>query len=112
MGRFHGKRVLITGGTSGMGLAGALRIVKEGGQVAISELIEESLTRARKLSPDTALILKSDAASEADIDALATAVSGWGNLDGLWLNAGYAEVVAPESVTADAFNRMMNANVR
>ncbi len=30
MGRFHGKRVLITGGTSGIGLAGALRIVKEG----------------------------------------------------------------------------------
>ncbi|MCP6401407.1 oxidoreductase, partial [Klebsiella pneumoniae] len=27
MGRFQGKRILITGGTSGMGLAGALRIV-------------------------------------------------------------------------------------
>jgi len=56
MGRFHGKRVLITGGTSGMGLAGALRIVKEGGQVAITGLSEERLARARKLLPDTALI--------------------------------------------------------
>lgn len=95
-----------------MGLAGALRIVKEGGQVAITGLSEERLAQARKLLPDTALILKSDAASEADINALATAVSSWGQLDGLWLNAGYAEVGAPESVTADAFNRMMNANVR
>lgn len=30
MSRFEGKRVLITGGTSGMGLAGAQRIVSEG----------------------------------------------------------------------------------
>jgi len=112
MGRFHGKRVLITGGTSGMGLAGALRMVQEGGQVAITGLSEERLAQARKLLPGTALILKSDAASEADINALATAVSRWGPLDGLWLNAGYAEVGAPESVTADAFNRMMNTNVR
>lgn len=112
MGRFHGKRVLITGGTSGIGLAGALRIVKEGGQVAITGLSDERLAQTRTLLPDTALILKSDAASEADIDALATAVSSWGRLDGLWLNAGYAEIGTPESVTADAFNRMMNANVR
>lgn len=40
MGRFQGKRILITGGTSGMGLAGALRIVSEGGQVAITGLNE------------------------------------------------------------------------
>jgi len=112
MGRFDGKRVLITGGTSGIGLAGALRIVKEGGEIALTGLNDERLAQARKVLPGTALVLKSDAASEADIDALTTAVSDWGHLDGLWLNAGYAEVGTPESVTADAFNRMMNANVR
>ncbi|MCP5910085.1 SDR family oxidoreductase, partial [Klebsiella pneumoniae] len=57
-------------------------------------------------------VLKNDAASEADISVLQAAISDWGSLDGLWLNAGFAEVGAPESVTADAFNRMMNANVR
>lgn len=56
MGRFHGKRVLITGGTSGIGLAGALRIVKEGGQVAITGLSDERLAQTRTLLPDTALI--------------------------------------------------------
>jgi NAD(P)-dependent dehydrogenase (short-subunit alcohol dehydrogenase family) len=110
--RFEGKRILITGGTSGMGLAGAQRIVREGGHVAITGLNEERLDRARSLLPDTSFILKSDAASEADISALQTAISGWGSLDGLWLNAGFAEVGSVESVTADAFNRMMNANVR
>jgi len=107
MSRFEGKRVLITGGTSGMGLAGAQRIVSEGGEVAITGLNETRLAEARKLLPASSLILKSDAASEADIE-----ISQWGSLDGLWLNAGYAEVGAPESVTAESFNRMMNANVR
>ena len=112
MSRFEGKRVLITGGTSGMGLAGAQRIVSEGGEVAITGLNETRLAEACKLLPTSSLILKSDAASEADIESLATAISQWGSLDGLWLNAGYAEVGAPESVTAESFNRMMNANVR
>lgn len=112
MSRFQGKRILITGGTSGMGFAGALRIVSEGGNVAITGLNDERLKRARSLLPESSLILKNDAASEADISVLQAAISGWGSLDGLWLNAGFAEVGAPESVTADAFNRMMNANVR
>ncbi|NIG17639.1 SDR family oxidoreductase [Pantoea sp. Al-1710] len=112
MGRFQGKRILITGGTSGMGLAGALRIITEGGDVAITGLSEERLERTRTLLPKTSLILKSDSASEVDINALKEAISDWGSLDGLWLNAGFAEVSSPESVTADSFNRMMNANVR
>lgn len=112
MSRFQGKRILITGGSSGMGLAGALRIASEGGQVAITGLNEELLAKARSLLPGTTPILRNDAADEEDIAALAAAVSEWGSLDGLWLNAGYAEVGAPESVTAGGFNRMMNANVR
>ncbi len=112
MGRFQGKRILITGGTSGMGLAGARRIVKEGGHVAITGLNEERLSQARRLLPASSLILKNDAAAEADVTALTTAVSEWGPLDGMWLNAGYAQVGTPESVTAEDFNRMMNANVR
>lgn len=112
MSRFQGKRVLITGGTSGMGFAGAQRIVSEGGHVAVTGLNEERLEHARSLLPETSLILKSDAAREADINKLQTEISRWGSLDGLWLNAGFAEVGSPESVTADAFNNMMNTNVR
>lgn len=95
-----------------MGLAGAQRIVTEGGHVAITGLNEERLERARSLLPAASLILKSDAASEADIHGLGEAINDWGSLDGLWLNGGYAEVGSPESVTADSFNRMMNVNVR
>lgn len=95
-----------------MGLAGAQRIVTERGHVAITGLNEERLERARSLLPAASLILKSDAASEADIHGLGEAINDWGSLDVLWLNGGYAEVGSPESVTADSFNRMLNVNVR
>lgn len=112
MGRFAGKKILITGGTNGMGLAGALRVVREGGQVAITGLNEARIKLARELLPSSSLVVRSDAATERDIDSLGAEIEQWGRLDGLWLNAGYAEVGSPESVTGDDFNRMMNANVR
>jgi NAD(P)-dependent dehydrogenase (short-subunit alcohol dehydrogenase family) len=43
---------------------------------------------------------------------LVEAAKDAGGLDGLWLNAGYAALGAPEEVDADAFDRMMAANVR
>ncbi|MBS0968478.1 SDR family oxidoreductase [Nissabacter archeti] len=112
MGRFTDKRILITGGSSGMGLAGALRIIQEGGKVALTGLNADRLAEAKARLPADCLILSNDAADEHAATALAEAVKGWGQLDGLWLNAGYAEVGTPETVTADAFNAMMNANVR
>lgn len=112
MSRYEGKRILITGGSSGIGLAGARRIVAEGGNVAITGLNDQRLDQARATLPDSSLILKSDTASEADIDKLRKAVEDWGTLDGLWLNAGIAEVDALESITAESFNRLMNTNVR
>lgn len=112
MSRFKGKRILITGGSSGIGLAGALRIVAEGGEVAITGMNDQRLDNARAMLPASSLVLKSDAASETDIDRLRDAIQDWGTLDGLWLNAGIAEVDALESVTAESFNRLMNTNVR
>lgn len=112
MARFSGKNIVITGGTSGMGLAGAKRIASEGGIVAVTGLNSERLNNAAKELPEQALILRNDAAVESEVEKLALALAPRGKIDGLWLNAGYAEVGSPESVTAEAFNQMMNANVR
>ena len=51
MGRFSGKRILITGGSSGIGLAGARRIVAEGGQVAVTGLNPRRLAAATAALP-------------------------------------------------------------
>lgn len=52
--RFDGKRVLITGGTSGMGLAGARRIIAEGGTTVITGLNDERLASAAQELGDKA----------------------------------------------------------
>ncbi|SDO52582.1 SDR family oxidoreductase [Phyllobacterium sp. OV277] len=111
MGRFSGKRILITGGTSGMGLAGARRIVAEGGQVIVTGMSKEHLDETKQALPG-ALILRNDAGDPVAADALAEKVRELGSLDGLWLNAGYAAVAAIEDIDAAFFDRMMNANVR
>ncbi|GAB3638977.1 SDR family oxidoreductase [Hymenobacter arcticus] len=112
MNRFQNKFVLITGGTSGMGLAGARRIVAEGGQVLITGRHPERLTALREELPKDIDFLANDAARPLDAEALAVAVRALRPLDGVWLNAGYAALGTPESVTVEAFDQMMATNVR
>ncbi|NYD91542.1 SDR family oxidoreductase [Sphingomonas melonis] len=112
MARFENKRVLITGGTSGLGLAGATRIVAEGGTVIVTGLDPSRIRAARDVLGVKGSVLANDAADPAAASALAAVARSAGGLDGLWLNAGYAALGTPEEVTADAFDRMMAANVR
>jgi NAD(P)-dependent dehydrogenase (short-subunit alcohol dehydrogenase family) len=112
MARFTGKRVLITGATSGIGLAGAKRIADEEGQLVLTGTSEQRLTETQAVLPD-AQVLANDAADPNAADALACSVAtSGGGLDGLWLNAGYAAVADVAEVDAEFFDRMMNANVR
>lgn len=111
MSRFSDKRILITGGTSGMGLAGARRIVAEGGKVLLTGLNEERLQSAKQEFLNKAVVFKNDAA-DPTATALAEAVSDFGPLDGLWLNAAFATLGSPEELVASEFDRMMATNVR
>lgn len=112
MARFDGKHILITGGTSGIGLAGAQRIIAEGGRVTLTGLNEDRLRAAATALGERATVLKNDASDSAAAAGLADAVKAAGRLDGLWLNAAFASLGAPEEIDADAFDRMMAANVR
>lgn len=112
MARFTGKRVLITGGTSGIGLAGAKRIADEGGQLVLTGTSERRLAETQQVLPE-ALVVANDAADPNAADDLARSVAtSGGGLDGLWLNAGYAAVADVGEVDAEFFDRMMSANVR
>jgi len=112
MGRFSGKRILITGGSSGMGLAGAKRIASEGGKVIVTGLNPAHLQEAAAQLPAGAVVLQNDAANAAAANDLARQLAPLGGLDGLWLNAGYADIAAVDDTSADFFDRMMAANVR
>ncbi|MEV6799885.1 SDR family oxidoreductase [Micromonospora rifamycinica] len=110
MARFEGKHVLVTGGTSGIGLSGARRIVAEGGRVTLTGTDEQRLALVAQELP-TARVLRNDAADPRSVDDLADVAAG-DPLDGLWLNAGYASVAPAEQTDADFFDAMMAVNVR
>jgi len=112
MARFSGKRILVTGGTSGIGLAGAKRIAEEGGEVIVTGQTEARLEQAARDLPRDAAVLRNDAADPDAASELAAKVGAIGRLDGLWLNAGYAAISTVGDINADFFDRMMNANVR
>ena len=113
MARFDGKRILITGGTSGIGLATAKRIVEEGGEVAVTGMSQEHLDEAGRSLPSGSLVLRNDASDPEDARALAEKVGEqMGGLDGLYLNAGYGKFWPVEDTEVEAFDQIMNVNVR
>jgi NAD(P)-dependent dehydrogenase (short-subunit alcohol dehydrogenase family) len=86
------KVVLITGGTDGLGLALARRLVTEGAAVAVCgrdpERLESARATLRELGGDV-LAEQVDAAQAADITRfVAEAVARWGKIDGVVHNAG------------------------
>lgn len=110
MPRFDGAHVLVTGGTSGIGLAGARRILAEGGRVTLTGTDPGRLAAVARELP-AARVLRNDAADPRSVDALVEAASR-DPLHGLWLNAGYAAVGPLEHTDAAFFDAMTAVNVR
>lgn len=113
MNRFENKRILITGGTSGMGLAAAKQIVAEGGEVAVTGTTQDHLDEAGRSLPSGSLVLRNDAADPDAAKELGDKVKEqMGSIDGLWLNAGYGKFGPNDAMDADFFDHMNNVNVR
>ena len=108
--RFAGKRVLITGATSGIGLAGARLLVEEGASLILTGTNQDRLA-ALTVEFHLATVLLNDASRADTGSALVDELAGLG-LDGLWLNAGYADLAPIADVDADLFDTMMATNVR
>jgi NAD(P)-dependent dehydrogenase (short-subunit alcohol dehydrogenase family) len=113
--RFQHKIALVTGGTSGMGLATAQRLLAEGAQVIITGRDAERLaTAVEQLNAgDRLLALPGDVAKLADLDDLVTAIRDrYGRLDVVFANAGVASFDDYPKVTEQEFDRVVDINFK
>jgi NAD(P)-dependent dehydrogenase (short-subunit alcohol dehydrogenase family) len=113
MDRFKGKTAVITGGTTGIGLATAKLFINEGARVIVTGRTAATIKSAQAELGDNAIVVRSDATSFSDMDALAAKVKEtFGKLDVLFVNAGYGQFIPFESVTEEVYDEMLNLNAK
>ncbi|HTB80109.1 MAG TPA: SDR family oxidoreductase [Opitutaceae bacterium] len=107
------KTILITGGTTGIGLATAQLLQAEGARVLVTGRNPETLAAARTTLGANAVVIPSDSGSLADAQGLGAAVQKHtAKLDGVFLNAGGGQFGPFEALTPKHFDDMFNVNVR
>ncbi len=109
----QGKKALITGGSSGIGLATAKLFQAHGARVAITGTDAAKLERARAEIGGDTLAIRADVASLPDLDRMAEeAKAALGTLDIFFANAGAAAATPIGQTGEAAYTRLMDINVK
>jgi NAD(P)-dependent dehydrogenase (short-subunit alcohol dehydrogenase family) len=107
------KIALVTGGTSGIGLATAKRFVAEGAYVFITGRRQPELDAAVEAIGKNVTGVQSDVSKLTDLDRLfATIKQEQGHLDVVFANAGGGEIAPLGSITEEHFDKTFNTNVK
>jgi len=113
MNRFTHKTVLITGGSSGIGLAAAKAFVAEGAHVVITGRDAAALEQAKATLGNQATALRNDAGNIADAKTLAANLAASGvRLDAIFINAGVAKFAAFPDVDATLWDQIFDTNIK
>jgi NAD(P)-dependent dehydrogenase (short-subunit alcohol dehydrogenase family) len=113
MKQYQDKKVVIIGGTSGMGLATAKMLLNGGARVLVTGRSQGGLDSAQQEIGEGALVVSSDARSLADIDALASRVKAeFDTFDLLSVSAGFSIPKPLDSVTEAVYDEMFNLNAK
>ena len=111
--RFNNKVVVVTGGTSGIGLATAKAFSAEGASVFITGRRKEALDEAVRLIGGRVTGVQGDMSRLADIDRLYDTVQQkHGQIDVVFANAGGGEFAPLGSITEEHYERTFDTNVK
>jgi NAD(P)-dependent dehydrogenase (short-subunit alcohol dehydrogenase family) len=113
MSKLSGKVAVITGGSSGIGLATAKRFVEEGAYVFITGRRDAELQKAKATIGKNVTTVQGDASILEDLDRLYRIVKETkGHVDIVFANAGFVEHQTIDVVTPEHFDKTFNINVR
>jgi NAD(P)-dependent dehydrogenase (short-subunit alcohol dehydrogenase family) len=113
MGRFTNKIVVITGGTSGIGLAAARQFITEGATVVVIGRTPRSVGDAQKEIGANGVAIAADVTKSTELDAVFQTVrEKYGRIDVLFANAGIAKLGSVAETTEEMFDDILDANFR
>ena len=111
--RLAGKVAVVTGGSSGIGLATAKRFVEEGAYVFLTGRRQNELDAAVNEIGRNVTGMRGDVSKLADLDTLYAAVQEQqGKLDIVFANAGIGEFAPLGQITEEHFDKQFNVNVK
>ncbi|MBQ0824513.1 glucose 1-dehydrogenase [Microvirga sp. HBU67558] len=111
--RFDNKVVVVTGGTSGIGLATAKAFSAEGASVFITGRRQEALDEAVKTIGGRVTAIRGDMSRLADVDRLYDTVQQkHGQIDVVFANAGGGEFAPLGAITEEHYERTFDTNVK
>ncbi|WP_312670668.1 SDR family oxidoreductase [Pseudescherichia sp.] len=113
MGRLADKYTLITGGTTGIGLATAQEFIAEGAHVAVTGRNPDTLADAKRILGDNAWVIPADAGDIAAQKQLAEKIAArWPRLDAIFINAGDVTHGEIEAWDEAKWDRLMAINLK